>query len=67
MKKPRNSYVAMMAHLDNCGLITAIVRINRRHFTFLVNGTAVKTYKTRNSCNRQLLKLHQQNSPSNEI
>ena len=43
------------------GFIVSIDRVSKSKFTFLVNGTAIKSYKQRDSCNRQLVKLYNQN------
>jgi hypothetical protein len=59
-------YRSMMAQLDQFGFIVAIDRVARNKFTFLVNGTAEKSYRTRSSCNRQLEKLYKKNT-NNQI
>ena len=58
MTKASKKYRKLMAELDEKGVITSIDRVSREKFTFLQNGTAVKTYRTRNSCNRYLVRLH---------
>lgn len=50
-----------MGTLDSSGFMVSIDRVSKNKFTFLVNGTAVKSYKKRDSCNRQLVKLYNQN------
>lgn len=54
-------YRKMMAKLDSVGLMVTIDRVSKKQFSFLVNGTLVKSYRVRNSCNRQLVKLYNQN------
>lgn len=61
MSRASKKYRQMMAYLDSKGLITSIDRVSKKQFTFLVNGTAVKSYKKRDSCNKQLIKIYNQN------
>lgn len=55
-------YRKMMAHLDGHGLMVTIDRVNRKQFSFIVNGELRKSYRKRESCNRQLEKLFNQKS-----
>ena len=61
MSRGSSKYRNMMGALDSIGFIVSIDRVSKIKFTFLVNGTAVKSYKKRDSCNRQLVKLYNQN------
>lgn len=61
MNRGSKKYRKMMGLLDSIGFVISIDRVSKNQFTFLVNGTAEKSYKTRNSCNRQLEKLFNQN------
>lgn len=49
-----------MQYLDGHGLMTSIDRISKRQFTFLINGSAIHTFKRRHSCNMRLEKLYYQ-------
>ena len=61
MSRDSKKYRKMMGKLDSIGFIVSIDRVSKSKFTFLVNGTAIKSYKQRDSCNRQLVKLYNQN------
>jgi hypothetical protein len=50
----------MMGLLDSHGLICYIDRVSKKQFSFVVNGEILKTYKKRDSCNRQIEKLYNQ-------
>lgn len=64
MLEQKNKYRRMLAYLDGCGFMVSLDRVSKRQFTYLVNGTALKTYRTRRSCNRQLLNLYMANVPA---
>jgi len=64
MSRGSKKYRQMMGILDSSGFVVSIDRVSKNQFTFLVNGTAVKSYKKRDSCNRQLVKLYNQNHTS---
>lgn len=61
MNRGSKKYRAMMGFLDSVGFIVSIDRVSKQKFTFLVNGIAIKSYKKRDSCNRQLEKLYNKN------
>ena len=58
MNRGSKKYRTMMGFLDSVGFVISIDRVSKKQFTFLVNGTAERSYKTRNSCNRRLEKLY---------
>ena len=62
MSRGGKKYRTMMSFLDGIGLIVSIDRVSKKQFTLPVNGTAVKSYKKRNSCNKQIVKMHNQNN-----
>ena len=65
--KRRTRFRYMQGKLDEIGLMTNIHHIGKKHFELLLNGEVKKTYKTRQSCNRQIEKLfNQNNNNSNE-
>ena len=51
----------MQAKLDEKGLTTCIHRISKKHFVFLINGEAVKAFKTRQTINKIIEKLFKEN------
>lgn len=55
-------YRKMMSDLDAKGLITSIDRVAKNKYTFLENGTAVKSYKKRDSANKYLTRLWQKHT-----
>ncbi len=59
-------YRKMAGQLDQIGLMTNIHHIGKKHYEFLVNGEVKKSYKTRQSCNRQINKLYNNKFKSNE-
>lgn len=50
-------YRQMMAYLDGKGLMVSIERVSRKQFSLLVNGSILKTYKKRDSCNQKIVKI----------
>ncbi len=58
-------FTKIQAQLDEIGFVTKIERIKNKRFSYIVNFTIVKTYKTRISCKRRIIKLYEQNK--NEI
>jgi len=62
MSRGGKKYRTMISFLDGIGLIVSIDRVSKKQFTLLVNGAAVKSYKQRNSCNKQIVKMYNQNN-----
>jgi hypothetical protein len=58
---PRQRYRAMCGELDQAGIVIYINRIKEKHFEFQINGEIKRKYKKRESCNRQIVKLYNQN------
>lgn len=56
-KKDRYRFRKMQSDLDILGITTCIERISKKHFVFLVNGEAVKAFKSRQSINLRIEKL----------
>jgi len=62
MSRGSKKYRAMMGVLDSKGFLVCIDRVSKKQFTLLVNGIAIKSYKKRDSCNRQIIKMFNQNN-----
>jgi hypothetical protein len=54
-------FTKMQARLDELGFVTKIERIQNKRFNCIVNFTIERTYKTRISCKRRIIKLYEQN------
>ena len=61
MSRGSKKYRAMMSFLDEIGLMVCIDRVSKKQFTLLVNGEIKKSYKKRDSCNKQIIKMYNQN------
>ena len=48
----------VQAYLDKKGITTCIKRVGKKQFQFINNFEIVRTYKTRISCKRQIIKLY---------
>ena len=58
MSRGSKKYRAMMSFLDGIGIIVCIDRVSKKQFTLLVNGEIKKSYKRRDSCNKQIVKMY---------
>lgn len=52
-----NRFKMMQNQLDRIGIATAIRRVHKHHYDFIVNFEIIKSYRQRASCNRQIIKL----------
>lgn len=60
MKQGAAKYRKMMNELDQKGFLIHIQRINKKTYYFIVNGTILKVYKQRQSCNNRLVKQYKE-------
>lgn len=51
-------YRKMCGQLDQVDVVIFIHRINPKRFELHINGTIMKQYKQRRSCNRQISKIY---------
>ena len=58
MKLGCAKYRMMQNMLDEAGECTAIIRVGPKWYQFQHNGTVVKKYKRRHSCNKQVEKMY---------
>lgn len=59
-------YRRMCGELDQVGIVIYINRITPHKFELHINGTIVKQYRQRRSCNNQILKIYKSKFKSNE-
>lgn len=57
-----NRFKMMQNQLDRIGIATAIRRVHKHHYDFIVNFEIIKSYRQRASCNRQIIKLCKENN-----
>lgn len=61
MNRQGKRYRVMKAELDKIDKVCDIIRAGPKNYMFTVNFEIIKTYKKRNSCNRQIIKLFERN------
>lgn len=59
--KGSKKYRKLQSDLDKVGIITSIIRLGKKQFDFYVNGTNAGGFKKRDSANKRIVKLHNQN------
>ena len=57
-------YRKLQNDLDKVGIITVIIKTGKKQFDFNINSTIVATFKKRDSANKRIVKLHNQNYES---
>lgn len=53
-------YRKLQGDLDKKGICTSIQRVSKNQFDFIINAEIIKSFKTRQSANKRIVKLHAQ-------
>lgn len=61
-----NKYRKMCGELDQVDVVIYINRISPKLFELHINGTIVKQYRQRRSCNNQIIKIYKSKIEHNE-
>jgi hypothetical protein len=61
MSKGGRKYRKMMSFLDSVGFVISIQRIHNKRYSLIINGEIIKTFRKRDSCNKRITKMFNQN------
>jgi hypothetical protein len=58
-----SKYRKMQSVLDAHSILISIQRVDKCSYNLIINGTIVKNYRQRQSCNNRIVKMYNQLNP----
>lgn len=66
MRLGRKYYRRLQHDLDQLGIATCIIRIGEKRYQWIINYEVIAERKTRQACNRHLIKLHSEKTKATD-